>query len=220
MAGLHKLSYFAALEGRALAIRIAFFEAGVPFVDERLSKEDFGKAKAEGKYPTGVPELVLPDGRRITQSAAIARYAGRLGSLYPKDAVSGLLVDSVIDIFNDILMKSPQDEDRAELLKKREEYAAGKLQVFLGQMETIVKSSEGPFVLGSALSIADLMIYLLNAFLTSGFFDGFPKEIPAAYPSLRAVPAAVASHPVVAAYFEATKDRPKDATSAPTLERK
>ena len=74
------------------------------------SFEDFGAAKAEGKYKTGLPVLTLPSGQEVTQSSAMLRFAGSIGAdrLYPSDPSAALICDSVIDTCQDALTKCPQ----------------------------------------------------------------------------------------------------------------
>ena len=80
-------------------------------------QRDHKAAKAAGKYPTGWPELQVPDGRVVTQSAAMARYAGKLGSLYPTDPIEALICDEAINLCLDALGKCPGDPD-PEIKKK------------------------------------------------------------------------------------------------------
>ena len=98
----------------------------------------FGQAKSEGKYATGLPELQLPDGTVVTQSCAMARYAGKLSKLYPKDDIAALKCDEVMDLCQDALGKSPNDPDKDIKKQKRGEYAAGKLKSFFETLESRV----------------------------------------------------------------------------------
>lgn len=77
MAGKHVFTYFD-VPSRGEAARIALHAAGVDYEDKRLNDwAAYQAAKAEGKYPTGVPTLELPSGRVMYESFAIARYAAR-----------------------------------------------------------------------------------------------------------------------------------------------
>ena len=57
-------------------VRAALHHAGVKFEDIRLSPTEFKTAKQNGKYQTGIPELVLPNGKVYTQSLAMLRFVG------------------------------------------------------------------------------------------------------------------------------------------------
>eukprot|EP01052_Picozoa_sp_SAG31_P024816 SAG31_NODE_2136_length_6360_cov_5.316882_5_plen_227_part_00 len=123
----YEFHYFDFDGGRGPICRIALHASGLPWVDVRVKGADFGAAKAEGKYMTGLPVLKLPSGRIITQSTAIARFAAKHGDagLYPTDPEAALLVDELICVAEDALTKTPSDPDQEIKKTKREEYAAG-----------------------------------------------------------------------------------------------
>ena len=124
-------------------IRIAFRAAGIDFEDKRLSYADFGAAKKAGQYPTGVPVLQQPDGRTITQSLAMLRYAGRLGQLYPSDPADGLAVDEVLDVCADVLTRCPQDKDPEVKKAKRAEYGAGAMKRYFDLLNARLARTDG-----------------------------------------------------------------------------
>jgi Glutathione S-transferase, N-terminal domain len=95
-----KLFYFD-IPGKGEAIRLACAFAGVPLEDVRIPMDDrklFEQMKAEGKLTFNqLPALQIEDGTLLTQSAAIMRYIGKVGGLYPSDPVAAALVDAVLD---------------------------------------------------------------------------------------------------------------------------
>merc|ERR1712039_986682 len=136
-----------------------------------------------------------------------ARYAGKLGSsgLYPADPEQALIVDCVMDTCQDALTKCPQDPDEAVKKQKREEYAGGKLAYFMNEIAQTIGASGGPFVLGSQLSVADLVIkYYVTEMIQSGNFDYVPTQYLDQWPALAAHGTAVAGSDIVKAY-EASK---------------
>lgn len=96
---LPKLYYFD-IAGKGEALRLLFFYSGIEFEDIRCDREKFDALKSSGFLPFGqLPVLELSDGRIIAQSAAIARYIGKLSTanIYPSDLVAAAIVDSLID---------------------------------------------------------------------------------------------------------------------------
>jgi glutathione S-transferase len=86
-------------KGRAEAIRLAFHCGGIPFADERLSREQFAEKKET--FPFGqVPVLTVDDKAMIPQEVAILHYVGRHTGLYPNDAEEAVKVDVLINVAN------------------------------------------------------------------------------------------------------------------------
>jgi glutathione S-transferase len=183
------LTYFDST-GRAEPIRVALRLGGVPFDDVRLQFPEFTAIKAAGALPLGSVPVLDVDGVRVTQTAAMLRYAARLGnaSLYPSDAFSALLVDSALDSFNDTLshalMPSLFERDPARKLAMRAEVAAGPMARVFRYVEGLVATSGGPFVAGATLSIADIVVALQLLQIRSGRLDGLDGATLAPYPRL------------------------------------
>jgi len=95
-----KLTYFGG-KGRAEPCRLAFHIGGVAFEDERINFEQFMALKP--KLPFGTVPAVTVDNVQSAQSAAILRYAGKLGGLYPADPVQALQVDCFLDGLTELL---------------------------------------------------------------------------------------------------------------------
>jgi len=168
----------------------------------RLGFADFKQAKSEGKYATGLPLMELPSGASVTQSIAMVRYAGKLGSLYPTDPEQALVVDEVMDVAHDALGKCPQDPDDNVKKTKREEYAAGKLKDFMNLLSERLSRSGGPFYGGDKLTVGDLVVtYFLVGMISSGDFDHVDKSYVDTWPNLVALEKAVTEHAVVAAWY-------------------
>ena len=91
----YKLTYFDFDGGRGEPVRIALHAAGIPFEDERLSFEDFGKMR-HGLRFNSLPVLEI-DGNPITQSNAISRYVGKMAGLYPEDDLQALYCDEAME---------------------------------------------------------------------------------------------------------------------------
>lgn len=107
-------------------------------------------------------------------------------------------VDEVICILEDIYSTSPNDPDAAVKLTKRAAWAADKLPRYLALLQARYTASGGPFLLGSAISIADLALVALAQMLTSGQFDGVPTTAMNGYPAIGAAYAAACADADVA----------------------
>lgn len=96
-----ELIYFD-IPGKGEAIRLAAAYAGLPLVDNRISREEFVRLKENGELKYGqVPALRVNGTTVVNQSAAIMRYLGRItskpGLLYPTDPLDAAFVDSIVD---------------------------------------------------------------------------------------------------------------------------
>ena len=82
----YKLYYFD-LMGRAESTRCLLWKWGVPYEDKRLTREEWAELKEElePEGHTGMPILELPDGKKLSQSAAIMNYIATMADLHPKD---------------------------------------------------------------------------------------------------------------------------------------
>jgi len=92
-------------EGKGEPIRLAAVVGNVALKDTRLKREEFGAMKESGKLAFGqVPALrVGGDGTLLVQSAAILKFVGKQGSLYPTDDdVLAARIDALLDEENDL----------------------------------------------------------------------------------------------------------------------
>jgi len=192
-----KLTYFSAW-GRAGAIRAAFRIAGIEFQDARVSFQELKSAPA-GEYPLGQLPVLSVDGKVFTQSGAILRYAGKRSGLYPSDAIEALRVDEVMSIADDILASAPQDPDAAIKKTKREAWVAEKVPKFLNLLDARLKESGGPYLLGTSLSIADLILFGLVHSVRTGNYDYVATDAFDKWTHVVATYEAVKAHPIVAA---------------------
>lgn len=200
-----KLTYFDS-PGRAEPIRVALFLAKLPFEDHRLKFPEFAALREQGAFPLGAVPVLEVDGRPMIQTGAILRYVARTGQtdLYPTDPLAGLVVDSALDTFNDsvshALMPSLFERDAAKKLEMRQAFAAGPLARACRYVEGLIAAGPGPFLTGSTLTIADLVLGETVRQYRSGQFDGLSAETLAPYPKLSALGDAYVAHPSIVAY--------------------
>jgi len=93
-----KLYYFDII-GKGEGIRRALYHSKLNFIDVRLDRATFRSMKTSGELAFGqLPALRTSDGKDLlVQSAAIFRFVGKQGGLYPEDIVEAAKVDAVLD---------------------------------------------------------------------------------------------------------------------------
>lgn len=210
------LSYFG-IPGRGEATRIALTLGGVKFTDERFTFPAFKAKKEAGVFPFGsVPVLTLKNGTKICQSRAIERFVSKLVGLYPSCPVAAAHADAVVDACEDLseaIMASTRGVDKKspEFLQKRKEVATtGKLAQSIARLEAFVtKHGSDGFAVGKRLTVADVHIFHVISWLSSGFYDGIPADFADKHARLRSIRKAVGSHKVVAAYYDGKKEASK-----------
>ena len=191
---------------RAEVGRIALFMGGVKFDDVRIKREDFLNAKESGKLNDGtvlpfhqIPCLVV-DGVSIAQTGAIARFCGKLGGLYPTDdLVKAANIDQFIDFMTDLnvmVSNTGNENDENKKIKARQELAAGPLRRKLAMLERCM-SENSSWIVPSDVSIADIAIWRVLGWLTSGIIDGLPTNILSDFPRTTQLCLAVDKHPKI-----------------------
>mmetsp|Transcript_127608 Transcript_127608/g.190233 ORF Transcript_127608/g.190233 Transcript_127608/m.190233 type:complete len:202 (+) Transcript_127608:71-676(+) len=182
-----KLIYFP-IGGRALPIRNAFKIGKIAFEDVHVTGQEFGEAKAAGKYTFGaVPVLMLGD-EQISQSNAILTWVGKQANLYPTDIKQAMYVDEVLCAVEDaggMIGPTIHEKDETKKLQMRKELVEGKLNAWLGGLNKLAqRNGDNGFFVGNSGTVADLKANGLLNWLTSGILDGIPKTILDGFPSL------------------------------------
>ena len=179
--------------GRAGAIRDALRIGGIAFDDKNIGRDEFRRMKTEGELPFGsLPALDFGGDtpRRIAQSNAILRYAGRLAGLYPDDALTALRVDELVDFGEDIshaLSPSMQEPDMEKKLAMRKVILEEKIPHWCRCLEARLDTNDDPaHFVGKTLTIADLKLLHALDSLVSGVLDGVPKTALDPYAKIQA----------------------------------
>ncbi|KAJ3373971.1 hypothetical protein HDU91_000027 [Kappamyces sp. JEL0680] len=200
-----KLTYFP-IKARAEPIRLALAINNIPFIDERLDKTAFALLKASETLPfRQVPVLVVDGEKVISQSTAILRYVGKLGSLklYPEDPFHAALVDQIISQVQDVeasMKPSMVENDPEKKLAMRKALAETEFPKLWGDLDKFIASHGGKYATGDQITIADLFLYQANTSFGSGAYDGIPTDCLQSYANIQKVVAAVKAHAAVAAW--------------------
>ena len=209
-----KFIYLNAPFWRAEIGRIALHIGNVDFEDIRISRDEFLRSKETGKLDDGtiIPFNQIPclnvDGQSINQTGGISRFCGKLSGLYPKDnAVDAALIDQVIDMATDLtVLLGPSGSEKNEEKKRsmREELAQGPLVRKISFLEALLVSGKKDWFVGKDISIADIAIWRLMGWLTSGMIDYLPTNLIAPFPNLKKVCSNVEKHPKVIEWIKKT----------------
>ena len=181
-----KIIYFNFPFWRAEVSRISLFIGNIPFEDKRLTNEDFSYVKEHGHMKDGTkipfsqfPVLVI-NGEVIAQTGAIARICGKLSGLYPEDIVEAGQVDQVIDAATDINMlirPSMRENDPIKKKEMREDLSKNDLPRYFRYLEDLLSNNKSQWFVGNKMSIADIAIWRISGWLTSGIIDDIPKNL-------------------------------------------
>lgn len=207
-----KLKYFAH-EGLAEAIRLTFFMGDVPFVDERLTEEQFAELKPS--LPFGqVPVLDIDDGKVVVaQSQALLRYAGRLAKLFPaNNPLAALKIDEILNVLDELRIRmavSLSEEDETKKKIMREMLAQDVIPHYLNMLEPRLEQLKHSPDLHSKskVFIHDIVIFLLMKNFRMGVLDYIPSNIAEDFSLLCASFDKVDAHPKVKEWYALAHSR-------------
>lgn len=200
MAPTLKLTYFD-MRGRAEPIRHALVAGGIEFEDKRISGPDFMKMKEAGSFPFGSIPVLEIDGEMIAESNAILRYVGKLGGLYPKDMKDACVVDMVMDAVDGLANKiwaDKTEEARTKVVK--EDFPR-----YVKPLDDTFAKSDGSFLLGNDISVADIKVFALLSFISEGILDHIPADSLDGFVHLQTAVKAVAKNEKIAKWIAAHK---------------
>uniref|UniRef100_K3WQT7 Glutathione S-transferase n=1 Tax=Globisporangium ultimum (strain ATCC 200006 / CBS 805.95 / DAOM BR144) TaxID=431595 RepID=K3WQT7_GLOUD len=174
--------------------RLIFTYANVAFTDDRV----VGFSEMKPKCPFGQIPVLEVNGTLYAQSMAIARYAARVGGLYPQDPLEVLRVEMISEKLLEILNAYIDARWGEETLR------AAKYKIFVeetvpkafGALETMV---QGKFFSGDKVTLID--VQLLDVVLNG--LDTIPEPVfnLTAFPKLEAIVAAIKANEHVTAYL-------------------
>ena len=190
---------------RAEVLRVSLFLKDIPFEDIRVSREEFVHLIKTGFLPNGkkAPFHQLPvieaEGKIIGQTGAIARYCGKASNLYADDNLKAAKIDQIIDAASDITnLVSPtiREKDLDKKMDDRKLLVNKLLPRWFRYLENLLSEDESTWFV-EKMSIADVAIWRLLGWLTSGIIDGIPTSIIDDFPKLKNIHHQVHTHPKV-----------------------
>jgi len=190
---------------RAEVLRVSLFIKDIPFEDTRVSREEFVHLIKTGFLPNGkrAPFHQLPvievDGKIIGQTGAIARYCGKVSNLYSNDIILAAKIDQIIDAATDITnLVSPtiREKDQIKKMEDRKVLVNKLLPRWFRYLENLLSEDNSTWFV-EKMTIADIAIWRLLGWLTSGIIDGIPTSIVDDFPKLKNIHHQVHTHPKV-----------------------
>ena len=190
---------------RAEVLRVSLFIKDIPFEDVRVSREEFIHLIKTGFLPNGKrsPFHQLPvievDDKIIGQTGAIARYCGKVSNLYSDDILKAAKIDQIIDAATDITnVVSPtiREKDEVKKMEDRKVLVNKLLPRWFRYLENLLSEDDSSWFV-EKMTIADIAMWRLLGWLTSGIIDGIPTSVVDEFPKLKNIHHQVHTHPKV-----------------------
>eukprot|EP00547_Thalassionema_nitzschioides_P001097 CAMPEP_0194211754 /NCGR_PEP_ID=MMETSP0156-20130528/11107_1 /TAXON_ID=33649 /ORGANISM="Thalassionema nitzschioides, Strain L26-B" /LENGTH=222 /DNA_ID=CAMNT_0038939407 /DNA_START=38 /DNA_END=706 /DNA_ORIENTATION=- len=183
---------------RAECVRLGLFIGDVEFEDVRDAKKD--DMVNAGKLAFGALPVMEVDGKMLSQTQAMAVYSAKLAGIHPEDPWLAAKVDECINGCTDVtgtvgttfaLSAEEKIESRKNLIAEK-----GRLRMHLSGLEKLcMENGNCGFAVGECLTMADLAIWRLVGWFSSGTLDGIPTNfILDTFPAISKVVANVDSN--------------------------
>ena len=190
---------------RAEVLRVSLFIKDIPFEDVRISREEFINLIKTGFLPNGkrspfhqLPVIEVED-KIIGQTGAIARYCGKVSNLYSDDKLKAAKIDQIIDAATDITnVVSPtiREKDQKKKMEDRKVLVNKLLPRWFRYLENLLSEDDSTWFV-EKMTIADIAMWRLLGWLTSGIIDGIPTSVVDDFPKLKNIHHQVHTHPKV-----------------------
>jgi glutathione S-transferase len=200
------VTYFDFPGSRGEEVRLALTLAGMAFEDNRIDRETFARIRSDLPFPM-VPTLELPGRGVFVQTNAILRLIGRKHGLYPEDAFEAARHDALMEVAEDLrhrISPTMRMPDGPERTAARQQLAEGYLVQWGRGVERLI--GEGPFVGGAQPGVADVKLYMVDRWISSGGIDGIPVTLYDPFPKLKAVAEGIRTHPAVVAWYAGARE--------------
>jgi len=200
-----RLIYFDFSGSRGEECRIALHLAGVDFDDVRVPSADWPAMKSSTPFGA-LPVLEMPGRPPLAQSNAILVFIGRQHHLHPDDVFEAARHEAFMCAAEDLrhaISPTLRITDPEQKRAAREALAANELKTWGAQIER--QLGAGPFIGGANLQVADVKLYMMARWLTSGVVDHIPTTVFDHCPKLLQLHKAVAAHPGVQGWLTRAK---------------
>jgi glutathione S-transferase len=161
---------------------------------------------------TKIPFKQLPalcvDGNSICQTGAIARFCGKISNLYPDDIFECAQIDQIIDLLTDmnvLIRPAMIEKDSLKKSNMRKELSETLLPNKIQLLEELISDKDDKeFCVGNKISIADLGVWRVMGWLSTGVIDGISSDILKPFPCVTRVCQHIADNPKVVEWVSLT----------------
>ena len=196
-----KVTYFDFAGSRGEEVRLALCIAGQDFDDNRINSDGFAALKPDLPFGS-LPVFEMQGHGTFAQSNAILRLIGRLHGLHPEDLYEAARHDALLEVAEELRQKIAATftiSDPAQKKAAREKLSADYIPQWGRCVDRWI--GDGPFVAGAQPSVADIKIYMVDKWISSGGLDDIPADLLAPNLKLKALAKGVASLPAVMAWY-------------------
>ncbi|KAL7417726.1 glutathione S-transferase [Mrakia frigida] len=227
-----RLIYWPAIPGRGEPIRLAFEQAGVPYVDvaleENAVEEVLAICSEDFHCPLGNPApfaapVLVHDNLILSQLPSIMLYLGPILDLVPKEEVEGKeinrirvnqlfltacdLQNEVHDSHHPIAVMDYYEDQKVEAHRRSIDLRKNRLPKFLGYFERLLPNLSSPYLVASTLSYVDLMLFNIVEGLKFAYPNASKRLLPE-YPGLQALAKTVGDLPRIKNYLASERRAP------------
>ncbi len=215
----YELYYWPGLQGRGEFVRLAFEEAGVPYVDIALTAgEDAAEVlryirDPDVERPPFAPPYLKVGRQLIGQTANILLYLAPRLKLAPRGEAARLwahqlqltITDFLVEVHDTHHPIGPTlyyEEQKREAKRRTRAFIAERIPKFLAYFERVIERNRGrgPWMIGSKLTYIDLSM----AQVIAGLEYAFPRSmrpVMRKYPRLARLHRAVFARPRIKRYL-------------------
>lgn len=220
-----ELYYWPGIQGRGEFVRLALEEAGADYVDVARHADRSGGMTSmmdflespDVPYPPFAPPFLKAGDRMIGQTANILFFLGPLLELTPDDEAGRLWVHQLQLTIADLVAETHDthhpissglyyEDQKAEALRRAEDFTGARLPKFLGYFETVLERNPHgqAWLAGNAITYADLSMFQVIA----GLRYAFPrtmKRLEPRHPRMIALHDSVAARKRIKAYLKSRR---------------
>ena len=183
-----KLIYFDFSFWRVDICRLILSIGKIPYEYIKIPRRDWLIKKKSGDFIFGQLPVMSINGKMFAQTAAMARYCGKLANLIPDDDIDALLVDQILDVANDITyIIGPSIREKNVDIKKNMRVELNKkiLPIWLSHLEKfLIENKKSDFIISNNLTIADITMWRILLWISCGLLENISKDIVTEYKSL------------------------------------
>jgi glutathione S-transferase len=172
-----KLTYFN-FRWNAEPIRYIMKYVEEDFEDKRFEMDEWEKVKTE--FPYGKLPVLEWEGKKLSQSFAIARFLAQHFKLAGADEFESAKCDEYADVVKDVVkeVENMWHEDEAKKLKIKNNVLDKTLPALFTKLETDLKAKDGKYLVGNSFTWADFILAhfteVFESFVDPSFLSNFP----------------------------------------------